>query len=183
MRSQWQSWLTIISIPIAYLLWIGYRIYIIGESILKTSNIQEIIYSIFISYSAKRVVPNQIFTLPLNTLYLGYIKLNSAPDLDIWINVILSILFLCTIVAGWKFMTTSFRLYSVIIFFVSFSYFTGPIHPLMGLARHLLLAFPIFIGISPFLEKRRLILWIYVIFNSILMLILLTAYTLNAWVP
>ncbi len=182
-KSLWRSWLTILFIPFSYLLWIGYRLYIIGESIQITNNLQEIIYSVFISSSAERVVPYQGFTWPWNTLTLGYDKITTSPDLDIWINVFLILMFIGAITVGWKNMSSSNRLYSAVIFLVSFSYFTGPIHPFMGLPRHLSLAFPIFIGLTPWLSNRNLFMWLYIFISQGFMLILITAYILTAWVP
>lgn len=178
-----RNWLTVLFIPLAYLLWIGYRIFYLREINIKTSTIQEIIYSIFISPSAKEVVPNQSFLWPWKTIFNGFNKIINSPDLDIWINMSLAIIFILLFIIAWKNMTASSRLYSAIIYFVSFSYFTGLIHPLMGLPRHLSLAFPIFAGISPSLAKSKPMMWLYIFICIVLMVMLITAYILMAWVP
>jgi hypothetical protein len=79
-------------------------------------------------------------------------------------------------------MRLSYRLYSLMIAIVSFSYYTGSIHPYMGLPRHLFLAFPIFIGLAELVKSQwlRLILIGVSIFSLLLVLIL---YVLMAWVP
>jgi hypothetical protein len=182
-RSHWRSWLTLIYIPLAYIFWIGYRFFIIGDLGVKSHNIQEIIYSVFISSTATKVVPNQGFIWPWKSLYLGISNILISPDLDIWINLILAFLFIWALIIGWKNMTASYRVYSLVIFLVSFSYFTGPVHPFMGLPRHLSLAFPIFIGLTPTLAKRNLYMSSYIILSIVFMMILITAYTLTAWVP
>ena len=45
-------------------------------------------------------------------------------------------------------MTISYRIYSLTMTWLAFSYYTGPYYPYMGLPRHLLLAFPVFIGLA-----------------------------------
>lgn len=53
-------------------------------------------------------------------------------------------------VFAWRYMRNSYRAYSLIIIRVAFGYHTGMLvsTPYMGLPRHLLLAFPVFIGLS-----------------------------------
>lgn len=79
-------------------------------------------------------------------------------------------------------MRMSYRIYSVLITLVSFSYYTGPTHPYMGLLRHLYLAFPVFIGAAPILNrpwKRALTLGLSFIGSMYLVMV----YVLEAWVP
>jgi hypothetical protein len=54
-------------------------------------------------------------------------------------------------VLSWRNLRNSYRVYVLIILLVSFGYHTGMqvSSPYMGLPRHLLLAFPVFVGLAP----------------------------------
>ncbi|NJM06848.1 hypothetical protein HC891_12670 [Candidatus Gracilibacteria bacterium] len=62
--------------------------------------------------------------------------------------------FLVLSVLTWPRMRGSYRIWSLIAIVLSFSYYTGPFYPYMGLPRHLLLAFPVFIGLAPLVVQR-----------------------------
>ena len=79
-------------------------------------------------------------------------------------------------------MRMSYRLYSLSITVLSFSFYTGQIHPYMGLPRHLFLAFPIYIGLASLIIKpwqRLLIIGI----SALGMAFLVIGYVLQSWVP
>jgi hypothetical protein len=76
----------------------------------------------------------------------------------------------------------SYRLYILIIYLVAFSYYTGPVHPYMGLPRHMWLAFPIFLGIGPRVQKSWKRIGAVAI-GMLLMGTLLIQYVLESWVP
>jgi len=104
------------------------------------------------------------------------------PDIDIWVDIVTAVLFLFLLAFTWRKMRLSYRLYSLLITIVGFSYYTGSVHPYMGLPRHLFLAFPVFIGLAALVINRwiRLLLIGLSIFTMSFMLIL---YVLEAWVP
>jgi hypothetical protein len=54
--------------------------------------------------------------------------------------------FIGMFILGWRHLRMSYRIYSIVIILVSLSFFTGPVNPYISLPRHLLLAFPVFIG-------------------------------------
>ena len=56
--------------------------------------------------------------------------------------------FLLILALAWRYMRPSYRIYALAITLLAFSYHTGPLYPYMGLPRHLLLAFPVFIGLG-----------------------------------
>jgi len=76
----------------------------------------------------------------------------------------------------------SYRIYAVVIALVSFAYHTGPFFPYMGLPRHLLLAFPVFIGLGPVLCYRwqRLLMVGLGLFGILFLLML---YVIQGWIP
>ncbi|HEX7330911.1 MAG TPA: hypothetical protein VF290_05380, partial [Pyrinomonadaceae bacterium] len=88
------------------------------------------------------------------------------------------------IVPAWRGMRTSYRIYVVVITVVSFSFHTG-MTPTGGaylsLPRHLLLAFPVFIGLASRFEPRRL--WIIMIPGIAMMTFLLFGYFWVRLVP
>jgi Gpi18-like mannosyltransferase len=164
------------------LVWIGYRALVLNDFSLHFNNIQGFIYSTIISPNAIAIFPAQKFVWPWQALYYAIEKLLTKPDPDIWVNILLALLYLIVLSISWKELRMSYKIYSLAITVVSFSYYTGPIHPYMGLPRHLLLAFPISIGITAVIKKT----WIRLVFIGIslsMMIFLLVLYVLNAWVP
>jgi hypothetical protein len=83
---------------------------------------------------------------------------------------------------AWPRMRISYRIYAVLVALVSFGYYTGPHMPYMGLPRHLLLAFPIFIGPGSLIRHPWVRLPI-VIVELLSIFFLLLQYTVHGWVP
>ncbi len=179
---RWKDLLAVGMIALGMLLWILYRAMALHDFNLKFTNLQGFIYSTIISPSATAVVPAQKFVWPWQAIYNAIEILISKPDVDIWVNLTISILFLVILAVSWKKLRMSYRIYSLAITFISFSYLTGPIHPYMGLPRHLFLAFPVFFGLTVVLRKtwmRLLLVGVSAIGISLLLIL----YVLNAWVP
>jgi Gpi18-like mannosyltransferase len=181
-RRYWRDWFALILIPIGMLLWLVYRAVFLNDLQVNFSNFQEFVYSVIVSPSATKVVSIQQFIWPWLALKFTFIKLFTQSDLDIWVNIIVGAIFLIILGITWRKMRVSYRLYSLVISLVSFSYYTGPIHPYMGLPRHLLLAFPIFIGLAALTDNKWMRL-LFVGLSSGGMLFLLGLFVLNAWVP
>jgi hypothetical protein len=179
---QWKDWLSLGLLPAGYLIWLIYRWQRLSDLNLSTSNLNSIIYSFLISPSADQVVEVQAFLWPWQALWIALRQVFSSPDLDLVANLVFGAYFLVLLALAWKHLTTSSRIYSLVIIVVSFSYYTGPIHPYMGLLRHLLLAFPIFIGLVVRLRYpwQRLAV---TAFNQVGYVVLLWLYVLHAWVP
>jgi Gpi18-like mannosyltransferase len=181
-RRQWRDWFALIIIFLGMLLWLLYRALILNDLKVNLSNFQEFIYSTIVSPSATKVVTNQQFIWPWLALKFTFIKLLTQSDLDIWVNIVFGAIFLILLGITWRKMRVSYRLYSLAISLVSFSYYTGPTHPYMGLLRHLFLAFPVFIGLAVLIKNR----WVRLILIGISIfafLFLLTLYVLQTWVP
>jgi Gpi18-like mannosyltransferase len=182
LKKPWRDWLGLILIPLGMFTWLGYRAFYLNDIHVNLATFHEFLYSFAISPSATQVVPNQQFIWPWQALYHSLQKLIHTPDIDIWVNVIAGFFFLLLITIAWRKMRISYRLYSIVIVLVSFSYFTGTVHPYMGLIRHLYLAFPIFIGMAALVKKTwtRLLL-LALSLSGMSFLVVLS--TLNAWVP
>jgi hypothetical protein len=85
-------------------------------------------------------------------------------------------------VISWKKLRASHLWYSLAIVIVSISYYTGPIHPVMGLPRHLFLAFPVFLGLVERLTKP----WMRLLYVGVCVvgyMALLWFHAVKAWVP
>jgi hypothetical protein len=169
-------------IPIGLLAWLVYRAIFLNDLHAGFTSIQQFIYSIVISPSASKVVASQQFTWPWLVWKYSIIKLLTEPDVDIWVNLILGIVFLAFLGLAWTRMRLSYRLYSLAIFLVSFSYYTGPTHPVMGLPRHLYLAFPVFIGMAAKVKKPWLRLLI-IATCALGLLFVLVLVVIKTWIP
>jgi hypothetical protein len=98
------------------------------------------------------------------------------------IDLTLAAVFLVLLGLAWRGMRASYRIYVLAIVLVSLGYYTGPFYPYMGLPRHLLLAFPVLIGLAP--RFRRPWLRLFALAGGVLgMLFLLLQYVIHGWVP
>jgi Gpi18-like mannosyltransferase len=177
----WRHWLSFSLIPLALMVWIIYRAVFLSDVQADFSNVNSLIYSVFISPNADKVVPEQAFLLPWQTIGLMLEKVINAPDLDVIVNLVGGLFFILMLILAWPYMRMSYCIYCLVIFLVSFSYYTGSLHPTMGLLRHLMLAFPIFIGLPLALRKPVLRLsWAAV--SGLFMFFLLGLYVFESWV-
>jgi len=178
----WKLLFPLTLIPGGYLIWIIYRALILNDVHLNLSNPISSLSSLLLSPSGTKVVPIHGITWPWTAIQMAVQKLILQPDLDIWINVILGIGFLVLLGISWKRMKWSYRLYVLAITILSFSFNTGTVHPYMGLPRHLLLAFPVFIGAASAFDTpwKRLTI---IALSSGGWFVLLSLYGLQAWIP
>jgi Gpi18-like mannosyltransferase len=181
MLKKWRNWLAIVLIPAGMLVWLIYRAIVLNDMHVSYTNFQEFLYSIAISPSATKVVPIQQFIWPWQALEYALVKLFTQPDIDIWVNIITAVIFLFLLAITWRKLRLSYRLYALAITWVSFSYYTGTVHPYMGLPRHLLLAFPVFIGLAEVIKKQWMRLLVLSV-SAVGMSFLLVLYVLNTWV-
>ena len=182
MLSRWRSWLALGLVPLGMLVWLIYRSLILNDLHINSANLQKILYSIAISPSATKVVPMQQFIWPWQAFRYSLLKLFTQPDIDVWANIIAAVIFLILLAISWRKLRLSYRLYALGITWVSFSYYTGLVHPYMGLLRHLLLAFPVFIGLAMVINKKWMRLLLLGL-SAVGMSFLLVLYVLNSWVP
>jgi hypothetical protein len=168
--------------PAAYTFWVVFRAVVVNDVSFEFTSLNAFIYSLLISPHAVRVVPVQKFMFPWNALWLGIQKLILEPDADIIANLIWGLYFLILLGLSWKHLRNSYKIYCLVTTCISFAYYTGPLHPYMGLVRHLLLGFPVFIGLAKKLESsagRMVVTGIGLIGYFHLTLF----YTLRVWVP
>lgn len=178
----WRDWLSLVLIPLGFLLWIIYRAVALHDLQVDSSGLQALIYSVVISPSSSQVVPYQAFLWPWQALWLALAKLWRAFEISLAIDLALASVFLALLALAWKHMRLSYRIYAVVITLASFAYHTGPFYPYMGLPRHLLLAFPVFIGLGSVLRRRWQQLMV-VSLGGLGIFCLLMLYVIQGWVP
>jgi hypothetical protein len=163
------------------LLWLIYRGLALGDFQPDFSSPQALLFSTLISSSSSKVVPIQAFLPPWQALTLALAVMVERPSRILAIDLILGFGFVVLFVLAWPRMRGSYRIWSLITVLLSFSYYTGPFYPYMGLPRHLLLAFPVFIGLAPLVVQRwtRLAL----IGGLAVGLFLLYNYARHGWIP
>jgi hypothetical protein len=175
------SWLSLILIPFGYGAWILFRSIVLDDVRIKFSGFQNFMYSFLISPSSSDVVPIQEFTWPWIAFRRALFKLQTTPDVDIWVNFVGLILFFILLVLAWRYLRPSYLYLVLASLFVSISYYTGPSHPYMGLLRHCYLGFPIFIVFPQIFQRKWQRLLLFSIFSAG-WLFLLLLFCLEAWV-
>ena len=162
--------------------WIIYRTFALQDVQPDFSSPQAFIYSVIISPASSKVVPVQAFLWPWQALWLALHKLWAAFEISLAIDLALAAFYLLALGFAWQHIRLSDRIYTLVIFLASFAYYTGPFYPYMGLPRHLLVAFPLFIGLGKFWSGRfqRLII---IGFGLLWLFFLLMLYVIEGWVP
>lgn len=182
--ARWRSWLSFTLIPLAFCGWIFYRIRVLGDGEPDFSSLKSFISSTLVSPASHLVVKDHTFMWPWKAAYLAIQRALALSYFNPWIDLALGVLFLVLIVLAWRGMRASYRLYVIVIAVVSFSFHTG-MTPTGGaylsLPRHLLLAFPVFIGLATRVTDRRL--WAMIILGVSIMTFLLFGYFWVRLVP
>jgi hypothetical protein len=148
---RWRSWVSLFTIPLAYVLWIMYRTFFIFDSKLNFDTVDGFLYSTLLSPATSRVVEGYRFVWPWKASYLAVQRALSLSYLNPWVDLTFGAAFLLLIAFAWRGMRTSYRIYVFLIAVISFSFHTGTTATggaYLALPRHLLLAFPVFIGLA-----------------------------------
>jgi hypothetical protein len=174
--------IAVLAAPTAYLGWLLYRGLVLSDAHLDFSSAHSLIYSTLLSPSSSKVVPVQTMMPPWEALYHAIQISFSYPRFNNILNLGFAGLFVFMTALAWRNMRGSYRLLSATIILASFAYYTGPAMPYMGLPRHLLLAFPVFIGLAPALQTGRRSFLVATLFLPS-MLFVVFVYILEAWVP
>ena len=102
---------------------------------------------------------------------------------DSYIDLSLSIAFTGLFVLSWRYLRASYRVYCIAIFLIGLSFYAGDINPLLALPRHLVLAFPVFIGLAARYRLRTLPLALVLIVLAVCQLALLRFFVWQSWIP
>jgi hypothetical protein len=178
----WRGFAALLMPPLAYAGWILYRALGLADARADFSSFHNLIYSTVLSPSSSKIVTDQAMLFPWEALARALSNTSNYSSLNNWLNLGFGFLFLVLTAFAWRWMRMSYRLFTAAVILISFALHTGPVMPYMGLPRHLLLAFPVFIGLAPVLEPgpRRAI--VAAIFLP-LFLFVEFIYVLSAWVP
>jgi len=182
--TRWRSWFAFSLIPAAYLGWILYRTRVLEDVRPDFSSLSTLISSTLVSPASRLVVKDHAFMWPWKAAYLAIQRAMSLSFVNPWMDLTLGALFLLLIALAWRDLRTSYRIYVVVIALVSLSFHTGMVPTggaYLSLPRHLLLAFPVFIGLASRFEHHRVL--IVMIPGLALMTFLLFGYFLVRLVP
>jgi len=182
--SRWRDWLSLALIPLAYLAWIIYRTLALGDVRPDFSSFHSVISSALLSPASHQVVKDNRFIWPWEALYFAIKRALALSYVNPWTDLMFGFLFLLLIVLSWGRMRASYRLYVALIAIVSFSFHTGMVPTggaYMSLPRHLLLAFPVFIGFGARWGRRSP--WVLIAIGGAVMTFFLFGYFWIRLVP
>jgi len=180
--SRWRTAVSLLLIPAGLLLWLIYRALQLGDVVFDPYNPRTWIYGLVISRNATKVVTEQGFVMPWKAVATALANPRPTTVVDLIIAGLFLILFAFGARTLWR-LRPSYLIYTSVILLVSFSYNTGTYQPYMGLPRHCLLAFPVFLPMAGWF-KRPLLDAGYVGLGLLCMAFLTYAYGLHAlWVP
>ncbi|HET6979067.1 MAG TPA: glycosyltransferase family 39 protein [Pyrinomonadaceae bacterium] len=174
--------LPVLLVPAAYAGWVVYRAIAINDVHPDFSSVQKFIHTVMISPTSYDITDQHAFLPPWSTLYKGMnVLLGSGASTGVAIDAALSLVFIGLFVLSWREMRMSYRIYSVVIILVALSFYAGDVNPFLALPRHLLLAFPVFIGLAARyrLQKFSLVLVLLVVCQAAL----LCTFVWQTWVP
>ncbi len=174
--------LSLLLVPLGYGLWTAYRFLVLRDATPDFSSVHGLIYSLLVSPSASQVVPVQSFLWPWEALRRAVAHVARTGDMATVYDLVLAGVFLLLAAISWRSLRGSDRLYGAVTVLAAFSYHTGPLHPYMGLPRHLLLAFPVFLPLGATVRRR----WqrgSAAALATVGWLMVGVLYVLEAWVP
>ena len=178
----WRSAMSLALAPAGLLVWLVYRAVVLADIAFDVYRPQTWIYGLLISTGATRVIPEQGFVVPWRALGAAF----SNPRPTTVVDLILAGIFVLMFVWGgrslWR-LRPSYFLYSAAVLLVSFSYFTGSFQPYMGLPRHCFLAFPLFLPVASWAERRNFDVPIILLGLAGMLLLALFYSTHGVWVP
>ncbi len=154
---RWREWAALGLIPAGLLVWLVYRSIALDDFRPDFTSFNSFIYTTVLSPSSQKVVGDQGFMWPWKAAWLAFKSAMHFQRLDTWLTLLLGLAFVPLAALAWKHLRTSYRLYVLLIFLVTFSYHTGMNNTsgaYISLPRHLLLAFPIFIGLGARCDAR-----------------------------
>jgi hypothetical protein len=176
------DWVSLLCIPLTFGLWMGYRGLFLSDVAAEGRDFQSLVYSFLISPDAQVVVPVQGFFWPWQVLNWALQMLWNQGIYQHVLDLGLAGWFLLITAMSWRHLRPSYRLYVLAVILLSFSYYTGPVAPYMGLPRHLWLGFPVFIGVAKAVQKHRLRTGLLIV-NVLLMAWMTVQYVFHVWVP
>jgi 4-amino-4-deoxy-L-arabinose transferase-like glycosyltransferase len=176
--------LPLLLMPAAYGLWVLYRAVAVNDVHPDFSSLQKFLHSVMISPSSYQITDQHAFLPPWLTIWRATkVFWRGGVSGDGYIDLSLSIAFIGLFILSWRHLRASYRVYCVAIFLVALSFYAGDINPLLALPRHLVLAFPVFIGLAARYRLRTLPLVLVLIVLTICQFSLLRFFVWQSWIP
>jgi 4-amino-4-deoxy-L-arabinose transferase-like glycosyltransferase len=177
-----KSSLSLFFIPAAYALWVVYRAVAINDVHPDFSSIQNFLHTVMISPSSYEITERHAFLPPWLTIWKGlsvFVRGEVSPYA--YIDLLLGAAFIAFLVLGWRYLRMSYRVYCVAIVLVSLSFYAADENPFLALPRHMLLAFPVFIGLAARYQFKRFPFWLSLLVEC--QMGLLVCFVWYRWVP
>ncbi|MCI0335974.1 MAG: hypothetical protein L0226_00210 [Acidobacteria bacterium] len=179
----WRNVAAIFLVPCGLLFWLIYRAFTLQDIHFNFGQPGSFIYGLLFSKNAAQVVmPGMQLMMPWDALAVAL----RSSDITTIIDLVLGSFFLLLLIVGGRFLwklRPSYFLYALLIVLVSFSLSTGSVECYKGLARHCLLAFPLFLPLAAW-GARRIIHLSVMAFGIACLFILLIFYVSTAyWLP
>lgn len=155
LRRRWSDASGLLLTPLTLSGWLLYRNMALSDTPIDWRQPYTLLYGLFISPSAHKVVVDQEFTAPWNAFWLAASHPSSSNTIDLVFGSVYLFLFIAGARQLWQ-LRGSYFLYTAITVIVAFSYSTGLPYSYMGLLRHCLLAFPLALLVA---TAKRTKLW------------------------
>ena len=174
--------LPVLLVPAGYVVWVVYRAVAINDVHPDFSSMQQFIHTVMISPSSYEITEHHAFLPPWSMLWRSIIDLwHGGVSAGAYVDAALGAAFIGLLVLSWRYMRTSYRVYCVAIVLVSLSFYGGNVNPYIALPRHLLLAFPVFIGLAARYRLRKFPLLLILL--AVVQMALLCPVVWQTWVP
>lgn len=174
--------LSLLLVPAAYALWVVYRGVAINDVHPDFSSIQTFLHTVMISPSSYEITERHAFLPPWLTIWRGVgVFWRNQVSPYAYIDLFLATGFIVLFVLSWRYLRTSYRVYCIAIILVSLSFYAADENPFLALPRHLLLAFPVFIGLAASYQFRRLPFLLFLLIEC--QIGLLVCFVWMRWVP
>lgn len=181
MRVAWRRWAALALVPLGYVAWVGIRALLLDDFALSLASPNAFLFSVMISPSSRSVVGDSAFLPPWEAIGKAFAYFQHGGHPSAWLDAALAVAFILMLIVAWPKMRTSYRVYAAIVVLVSLSFHTGAVTPYMSLPRHLLLAFPVFVGFTARYRFRNPLLLGSA--GCAIQLMLLCAFVWNLWIP
>src|SRR5919206_1853864 len=156
--TDWKAWLACALVPAGYAVWILYRAFAINDVKPDFSNPQRFIYSVMVSPTAYKIFQDQQFLPPWQSLWKAIVAYWRGNVHDsAYGDAFLAAVFITMFVFSWRYLRTSYKIYALAVVLIALSLHTGmALNPYISLPRHLVPAFPVFLGVAQAYQFKRL---------------------------
>ena len=153
----WRAWVACALVPAGYAVWILYRAIAINDVQPDFSSPQRFIYSVMVSPTAYQIFSDQQFLWPWQSIWKALVMYwRGSLHFSAYGDAFLALVFIIMFVFSWRHLRGSYRIYSLAVVLIALSLHTGvSLNPYISLPRHLLPAFPVFIGLVQAYQFKR----------------------------